>query len=388
MPHIRNPELEPVVTGFGVVSSIGATAGDFWASVLAGRSGAARVRAFEPGPLRNTVACEVDDAALAHVPADGQTRAGRLAACAAAEALETAGLPAGAVDAVCVGTTMGDLASVEDARAAASASSASFAARMAAALGIAAPASTLVTSCSAGNLAIFRAAELVATRRAACVLAGGADAMSKLAFIGFSRMRAMAPARCTPFDRDRRGILLGEGAAFLTVESRASAARRGATIFAAIAGYGLSCDAYHLSTPAPDGRGAAAAMRLALEDAGVEPREVDFVAAHGTGTPHNDVAEAAACADVFGPHRPFVSSLKALVGHTLGAASALQAVACTLGLRDQRVPPAWQVDTPDPACDVDLPRPGQYAERPLRVMISNGLAFGGNNSCLVLRSAS
>ena len=389
MPRAGNPELEPVVTGYGVVSSIGRDAPSFWASVLGGRSGAAPVRAFDPAPLRNTIACEVEDAALDGVPS-GPTlaRASRLAVRAAGEAMALASLTPGEIETICVGTTMGDMPALEDAGFAQPTpiTENAFAARIAAALRIAAPAMTVVTSCSAGNLAIFRAADLIVTGRASRVLAGGADAMSRLAFTGFSRMRAMAPSRCAPFDRDRKGILLGEGAAFMTIESRASAERRGATPYAAIAGYGLSCDAHHISTPAPDGRGAAAAMRRALEDAGLDPSEVDYVAAHGTGTAHNDAAEAAACAAVFGSHRPFVSSLKALTGHTLGAASAVQAVACTLALGDGRVPPAWHADHPDPACDVELPRPGAYVDRPLRVAISNGLAFGGNNSCLVLRS--
>lgn len=126
-------------------------------------------------------------------------------------------------------------------------------------------------------------------------------------------------------------------------------------------------------------------MAAALDEAGAEPTEVDFVSAHGTGTMHNDIAEAAACAAVFGSHRPYVSSLKALIGHTLGAASAIQAVACTLSLRDQRIAPAWNITTPDPECAVALPLPGRFEARPVRVIISNGFAFGGNNSCLVLR---
>jgi 3-oxoacyl-[acyl-carrier-protein] synthase II len=312
---------------------------------------------------------------------------------AAGEALAHGGVGPHEIDAVCVGTTMGDLPEVEAGLAgdrwlepAAAILSRGFAERIADALGVAAAADTIATSCSAGNLAICRARDLVRSGRASRVLAGGADAFSRLAFVGFARMRAMAPLRCTPFARDRKGILLGEGAAFVVVESRASAERRGAPVHALVAGAGLTCDAYHVSTPAPHGRGTALAIRQALADAGVEPDEVDFVSAHGTGTPHNDVAESHACASVFGRHRPYVSSLKALIGHTLGAAGAIQAVACALALRDQRIVPAWHVDTPDPDCDVELPLPGCVQPRSLRVVISNGLAFGGNNSCLVLRA--
>jgi 3-oxoacyl-[acyl-carrier-protein] synthase II len=387
---------EPVITGFGVISSIGLTASAFWEGLLAGRHGARPVQRFQTGKLRNIVACEIDDPSLDEpAGADGLSRASRIAERAASEAIAHAGLEAAGIDALTVGTTMGDLPAYENTFGAAaspvldtSSTEGSFAAGVGLSMGITGPATTLVTSCSAGNLAIFHAAELVASGRARRVVAGGSDAISQLAFVGFSRMRAMALERCRPFDKNRTGILLGEGAGFIVVESRASAEARGARIYAQIAGRGLSCDAHHLSTPAGDGRGALAAMRLALAEAGATPAEVGYVAAHGTGTPHNDVAEAKACVTLFGAHRPYVSSLKALIGHTLGAASAIQAVACLLAMRDQRVPPAWHVDTPDPACDVALPPPGCRPAKPLSLTISNGLAFGGNNSCLALRAVS
>lgn len=395
MAAVRDPEFEPVITGIGVVSSIGDGVEPFWRSLLAGVDGARPVRCWAgaPNPLRNTIACEIDDGVLDGALTEDLTRASALGARAAAEALATARADREAVDALCVGTTMGDLPDIEEALASgtdqeyvARVSSRSFGERIARAIGVEAPASTVGTSCSAGNLAIFRGAALVRSGRARCVVAGGADAFSKLAFIGFARMRAMAPARCTPFAADRKGILLGEGAGFVTIEARGWAERRNAPIYAVIAGYGLSCDAHHISTPAPNGRGAAVAMAAALEDAALAPASIDYVAAHGTGTAHNDTAEARACGTVFGQHRPYVSSLKALIGHTLGAASAIQAIACALSIRHQRIVPAWHVEAQDPACDVLLPRPGEIDERPIRAVISNGFAFGGNNSCLVLRS--
>ena len=392
MAVARISKLEPVVTGFGVVSSIGIGAERFWRAVLAGETAAHPVRSFDPSPLRNTIACEIDGFVPAAVDGcDEPPRASALGICAAREALATAGVDPAAVGAVCVGTTMGDLPTIESFFGAGEhpelvsrVTSRTLAERIAEALRIAAPAFTMGTSCSAGNLAIFRGVDLIRTGRATTVLAGGSDAFSRLAFIGFTRMRAMAPARCTPFDQGRKGILLGEGAGFVVIESREWAERRGAPMYAMIAGCGLSCDAHHISTPAPYGRGAAAAMAAALDDADIEPEQVDFVSAHGTGTIHNDAAEAAACTTVFGSHRPYVSSLKALIGHTLGAASAIQAVACTLSLRDRRVVPAWNVTTPDPECAVELPLPGRFEPKPVRVVMSNGLAFGGNNSCLVL----
>ncbi len=393
----RGEDRTPLITGFGVVSAIGTGAEEFWRAVLAGTQGVRPVRSFDVSRMRNQVGCEVDDRRLDGIAPEAP-RATRLGAAAAGEALAVAGLDPTRIDAVCVGTTMADLPSVEDRLSdVANAETAAavrplvdgdFAGRIAAAAGVAAPSVTIATSCSAGNLAIFRAADLVRSGRASAVLAGGADAFSRLAFIGFSRMRAMASERCAPFALGREGMLLGEGAAFVVVEPAFEVARRGARAYAEIAGYGLSCDAYHIATPVPDGRGAAAAIELALDDARVAPEEVDYVSAHGTGTRQNDMAEARAYGRVLGGRRPYISSLKALVGHCLGAASALEAVASVLSLRDQRVIPAWNVERADQECDVELPLPGRIdpATR-LRVVVSNGFAFGGNNSCLVLRAA-
>jgi 3-oxoacyl-[acyl-carrier-protein] synthase II len=395
---MRSPEAaRAVVTGLGVVSSIGCGAEPFWRGVLAGRSGAKPIRSFDTSALRTHVGCEVDDEALGSA-LDGERaelpRTSRLALAAAAEALTAAGLHGEDVDALCVGTTMGDLPAVEDQlrsghehREAARRSSltADLGTRVARSLRTCGPAVTIATSCSAGNIAICRAVDLVRSGRAERVLAGGADSMSRLAFVGFSRLRAMAPERCTPFAAHRKGMILGEGAAFLLVESGASARARGVRVQANLTGYGLSCDAHSLAHPAPDGRGAALAMAAALRDAALAPEAVDYVSAHGTGTQQNDLAEASACKAVFGSHRPYVSSIKALVGHCLGGASAIEAAASVLSIRDGRFIPAWNVDVQDPACDVELPLPGRAdSRRHLNVVLSNGFAFGGNNSCLVL----
>lgn len=389
-----------VVTGFGVASAVGVGAEDFWQGVRSGRSGASPVRSFTTKGLRNHNGCEIDDALLtASVRPAWRVlpRASRLAAISASEALSRAGLDAEAVDGICVGTTMGDLPQIEgdlgqleqngNESEVSGILATDFATRIARALGIRGSALTIATSCSAGNIAIFRAADLIAAGTHSRVLAGGADAFSELAFIGFSRMRAMAPERCTPFSRDRKGMLLGEGSGFLLIESLRSARQRGARVYAAVVGYGLSCDAHHIATPDASGRGAATAMSVALRRARLGATEVDYVSAHGTGTPANDLAESRACGQVFGDHQPYVSSLKALVGHSLGAASALEAVACVMSLRDQRFVPAWNVEAPDPDCPVRLPLPGAEEDQPgpIDVVVSNAFAFGGNNSCLAMR---
>ena len=398
-----NDDRQPVVTGFGVVSAIGIGAEPFWRGVRGGRQAARPVQAFDTAHLRNRVGCEIDDALLPP-PAAGRPplpRASRLAVIAAGEALATAGLDAAAVEGLCVGTTMGDLPAVESSLAdlagpesralVQDALGSAFSSRIAEALGIAGPALTITTSCSAGNVAICRAADLIANGSRSVLLAGGAEAFSRVAFIGFSRLRAMAGELCTPFATGRKGMLLGEGAAFLLIESLGAARRLGARANSAKAVYGLSCDANHVATPDPSGRGAAAAMRQALDHGRIAPAEVDYVSAHGTGTQANDLAESRAYHAVFGEAggpgaRPLISSLKALVGHSLGAASALEAVASVLSLRDQQLIPAWNLAAADPECGVELPLPAACgAPRRLDVVLSNAFAFGGNNSCLALR---
>jgi 3-oxoacyl-[acyl-carrier-protein] synthase II len=396
----RAEENLPVITGCGVVSPIGIGAAAFWSAVQSGAAGARPVRAFDSSAMRNHVGCEVDDARLdAAAGAAGfqqLPRASRLAAVAAVEALQAAGLAAEEVDGLYVGTTLGNLPEIETelagvargigSTAAAATLGRDFASGIAQAIGICGATLTVATSCSAGNVALCRAADAIAAGSHRRLLAGGADGFSRLAFVGFSRMRAMAATSCTPFARGREGMLLGEGAGFLLLESRRSARARGAPILAAVAGYGLSCDACHLATPDLSGRGAASAIGQALESAGLAPRDVDYVSAHGTGTLANDLAEGRACQAVFGDDQPYISSLKALTGHSLGAASALEAVAAVLSLRDQLLIPAWNVAAPDPQCGVRLALPEDLGgAATLDVILSNAFAFGGNNSCVALR---
>jgi 3-oxoacyl-[acyl-carrier-protein] synthase II len=244
----------------------------------------------------------------------------------------------------------------------------------------------LAGACAAGNYALGHALDLVRLGRADAVLAGGTDAFSRVAFTGFARLGALAVEACRPFSADRDGLVLGEGAAMLVVESAASAAARGAVPLAELAGIGLSGDAFHIVSPDPQGRGAARAMKAALEDAGVERGEIGYLSAHGTGTPANDRAEVAAARAVFGKQGPPMSSIKALTGHGLGAASALEAVACVQALRTHIAPPTWNFTRVDPECDWDA-IPNEPRELELGVVLSNAYAFGGANASLVLRAA-
>jgi 3-oxoacyl-[acyl-carrier-protein] synthase II len=244
------------------------------------------------------------------------------------------------------------------------------------------PRRTFGTACAAGNYAIGAAHRAVAAGRVDIALAGGVEPFSRIAMLGFARMRAMAPDGCRPFAPARRGMTLGEGAAFVVVESREHAAARGAMPLARIGGLGLAADAHHPTAPREDGSGMAAAMRAGLKAAEVSPGDVGWVSAHGTGTPRSDSAEALALHEVFGPSVPPVSSAKGAIGHTLGAATAVEAVLSVLALRDGVLPPNGGVDACDEGLDLDV----VLAARPsaLYWVMSCGYAFGGLNSALLL----
>jgi 3-oxoacyl-[acyl-carrier-protein] synthase II len=240
------------------------------------------------------------------------------------------------------------------------------------------------TACAAGNYAIGYACDLIRSNRAEVMLAGGADPFSKVAFTGFARLGAIAPEKCQPFDKNRKGMMVGEGAGILVLETYERARNRGVEPYAEVIGYGLSCDGYHMTTPHPEGIGAIAAMEKALQAAGIEPGEVDYINAHGTGTPANDRSEAIAIKKVFKDRKILVSSIKSMIGHTMGAASAIETIACALALKNGIVPPTVNYENPDPECDVDCV-PNTPREVAIRIALNNAYAFGGNNSSLVLR---
>jgi 3-oxoacyl-[acyl-carrier-protein] synthase II len=255
-------------------------------------------------------------------------------------------------------------------------------------LGMHGPRLSLMTACSSSATAIGLGLDMIRLGRVDRVLAGGAECLSALTFGGFSALRAMDNQPCRPFHVERKGLTLGEAGVMLLLEAADSVARdgRAPAPYAALAGYGVSADAHHLTAPAPDGRGATAAMRSALRDAQLAPEQVQYVNAHGTATIHNDPIEVEAIRQVFGPHadRLVVSSTKAMTGHALGAAGALEAAICALSVSEGLVPPTLRLDQPDPACDLDLV-PLKSRDADLQAALSNSFAFGGNNTSLVLR---
>lgn len=245
------------------------------------------------------------------------------------------------------------------------------------------PVETITTACASGTHAVSAAARLVASGRCDAVLAGGADScQSPTNVAAFGTMRALSGSGVSrPFDAARDGFCFAEAAGALVLEEAAAARARGARIYAEVLGSASGADAYHLTAPAPGGRGAATCMRAALADAGVTPEQVTHVNAHGTSTPLNDAAEAQAIADVFGAHRPAVTSVKGVTGHSLGAAGAVEAVALALTYAREEIPPTVGVTEPDPELDIDLVlEPRAWTPAPA---MSNSFGFGGHNGCVV-----
>jgi 3-oxoacyl-[acyl-carrier-protein] synthase II len=390
-----------VVTGVGLVTALGNGAAA-WRNLLDGRCAIAPVRSFDTGKHAATLGAEIVD----FDPPPDAARFGRATSfglAAARAALSDAGLEDAAVEplraGVMVGTTSGEPAfveRVEDARAAGVALASAeaelareypshlMATRIARDAGFLGPVMTMASACAAGNHAIASAAGVLRSGRGDVMLAGGADAFSRITFTGFARLGAIAPERCQPFDRHRKGMVPGEGAAMLVLEREEFARRRGARIYAEVAGCGLSCDAYHMTGGDPSAAGAIRAMQGALDDARLSPADVSYISAHGTGTPVNDRLEALALARLFGDSRVPTSSIKSMLGHAMGAASAIEAVACVLATVHGVVPPTINYETPDPECPLDCV-PNTAREYRVTVAMNNAYGFGGNNASVIFR---
>ncbi len=252
------------------------------------------------------------------------------------------------------------------------------------AFGITAPCQVIANACASGTNAIGHAFQCVRSGRYQRVLTGGYDALSELVFIGFDSLQAATAEKCRPFDRTRSGMVLGEGAAVLALENLETARARGAEILGEIVGYGISTDNYHLTQPNPNGDGAARAMRRALDDARHSPAEIDYINAHGTATAFNDAAEGRAIAELFDATP--VSSTKAMMGHSLGAAGAIEAVISLIALREQFLPPNINFERGDPDIDINIVANVAAAAR-VRTVLSNSFGFGGTNASLVLQAA-
>ncbi|MBX3207088.1 MAG: beta-ketoacyl-[acyl-carrier-protein] synthase family protein [Labilithrix sp.] len=393
------------ITGVGVVSSIGLGKEAFFASLAAGKSGITPVEAFDASNLGRSNAGEVKAfRARDHLTAAEARRMGRcsqMALAAARMAIADAALPdgtlAGPRASVVLGTTMGEADVLEDLDHAWIAKglpgvrrawipkygSTLLPIHVARAVGAEGAVLTLPAACAAGNYAIGLACDLIRAGKADVIVTGAAEMLQELQFSGFVRLAAMATARCQPFDLNRQGLILGEGAGVLIVESEAHAVRRDARVLAEVGGHGMTCDAYHITRPHPEAAGSIGAMRQAIERSGLEPSAIDFVNAHGTGTKHNDAAESKVMREVFGDRRVPISSMKSMLGHCMGAASALEAIGCLMTLETGIYPPTIGYETPDPECDVDVVA-NEAREGKADIVLNNSLAFGGYNSVTCL----
>jgi 3-oxoacyl-[acyl-carrier-protein] synthase II len=393
-----------VVTGLGPVSSIGVGVAAFGKALREGRSGISRITSFDASGFPHQHAGEVrgfDPAAgLRRLDPARAGRASQFAAVAARLAVKDGRLDLDRVDRgrvhAVIGTTSGESQVTEALTA--QILGGGFpsqqpqlleqlgAHRLANAvseeLELRGESLTLATACSASNYAIGYAYDLLSSGEADAVLAGGADAVCRWAHAGFFRLGALTDVAVRPFDRDRSGILTGEGGAVLLLETYQHARARGARIQAELLGYGLNCDANH--PVSPDSASIASCMRLAQRNAGVKADEVDYICAHGTGTQANDLVEAQAIREVFGPKTPPVSSIKSMIGHTMGAACGFGAIASVVAIRHGFLPPTINYRCPDPdLVDID-PVPNVARSAKVRVVQNDGFAFGGNNAIVMI----
>jgi 3-oxoacyl-[acyl-carrier-protein] synthase II len=394
-----------VVTGLGVVSSVGIGKEDFWKSIVSGTSGISQVSSFDTKGFRCHNAGEIKNFKPEKFIPKRKVRffgrTSQLAIAATSLALEDSQVPLKRINrgrtGVFIGTTMGEKPLEESLdvwiREGASSISKSkilqssannISANIAIHFQLQGPNYVIPTACAAGNYAIGYGFDLLRKGDLDFAVTGGADAFSKIAFSGFQRLYAMAPEKCQPFDKNRKGLIIGEGAAILVLEALDSALKRNTEIYAEILGYGISCDAFHMTASQPDG--IKKAIIKALEETGVKREEVDYISAHGTGTPGNDRTECAAIKSVFRKNYKTipVSSIKSMLGHPMGAASAIEALTCCLVVKDNIIPPTINFKTPDPACNIDCV-PNKSRVKRITIALNNGFAFGGNNSCLVIK---
>ena len=403
------------VTGLGAVTPLGNDARATWRAAIAGESGIDWIRAFDAAELPVRIAAEVKDFDPTQVASAKEVRKLErnvlLSLGAAREAMGDAGLNGfdptrvGIVFGTAIGGVNGLLDQEEIRRErGADRVSPNFlpnvlvdsaSGQLAISLGIKGPNYAVVSACATGSHAIGEGAELIKRGSADAVLAGGAEAcMHPLILAGFTAMRGLAvenedpPRASRPFDATRAGFVMAEGACVFVLEELEAAQRRGAKVYAEVLGYGASNDAHHMAQPEPEATGVADMMRIALENAGVAPERVGYINAHGTSTPLGDLAETKAIKDVFGAHayELAVSSTKSMMGHTFGAAGAIEAMMCVLALDEGVIPPTINYRQPDPECDLDYV-PNEAREAKLDVALSNAMGLGGHNGCVLFGRA-
>jgi 3-oxoacyl-[acyl-carrier-protein] synthase II len=409
-----NSNKRVVITGVGLVTAAGTTTAESWGAIASGRSAVSKISGFDTAGFATNIAAEIKDyQAAEYMPAKDARRNDRsvqLAANAANQCL--AGVPLDSFDrdrvGVVIGSGIGGIDTLEKQheiylnRGPGKVSpffipmmiSDMAAGYVSIAHDLRGPNYATVSACASGGNAIADAYMLIRAGIADAVLTGGTEAaVTPMSLAGFCSVKALSRRRndepekaSRPFDAERDGFVLGEGAGILFVEELEHARSRGATIMAELAGVGLTGDAHHITAPPPDGSGAIRAMQSALDDAGMRAEDVDYINAHGTSTQLNDAAETKAIKDVFGDHTQqlMVSSTKSMIGHLLGAAASVEAILCVLALRDGILPPTINLDHPDPACDLDyIPHEARKADAD--VALTNSFGFGGHNVTLIIK---
>lgn len=394
------------ITGLGIITAIGENSAEFREGLFKGKSGIGPVTVFDATGFPSRVAAEVKSKDLI-APFETKeikrvSRCDLLGLIAAAEAIGDAGFDLDACNpneiGVVLGGGAGGMLSWERFRRAQwskkgsprpslllPSSPCTLTDLIANRYGLNGTRSTISTACSSSSTSIGYASDLIRYGMQEVVVSGGSEALSELTFAGFNSLRVVDPEYCRPFDRNRMGLSLGEGAAIVILEAYERAKRRGATIYAEVLGYAINSDAFHMTSPDPEARGMNRVMAKALENAHVAPEQVDYINAHGTGTKINDQTETRAIKQVFGETRAkglAVSSTKSMVGHCLGAAGAVETAATILAVHEQVVPPTIHLEEPDPECDLDYV-PNQARPKEIHIAMKNSFAFGGNNTAVV-----
>lgn len=402
-----------VITGMGLITPIGTGLGEFWDNLVSGKSGIRRITRFDVSSYPCQIAAEVDfdpSTQIDRREARKMDRFCQFAIVAAREAFQDAGLNGSfrpERSGVLIGTGIGGMETFERETRVLQEKGPSrvspffipmMIANMASGqvsidLGLKGPINTVVTACATGTNAIGDAYRIVSRGDADVMICGGTEApITSLALAGFSAMKALStqndlgPGACRPFDLNRDGFIMGEGSGVIVLESYDDAVARGAHIYAELIGYGMTSDAYHITAPSPEGEGAARAMKAAMASAGLRPEDVDYVSAHGTSTPANDLNETRAIKTALGDRAGdvMVSSIKSMIGHLLGAAGAVETIATALALQNGVVPPTMNYNEKDPECDLDYV-PNQARKADIKVALKNSFGFGGQNACLALR---
>lgn len=392
--------MSVVVTGMGIRTTLGYDVETFWSALLRGEIGTRELEHFDTSMLATHRGGELTELRNHRADPNASPIALRLATATAATAAEDARIAGSGIDpdrvGVVFGTVMGTRPAVESWLVKPQeqtvgghtwTSSTTLSRATAASLGFGGPNCVLSTACASGNSAISFAAEALLSGSADAMVAGGADELSYAMLLMFDSFRALSPDVVRPFDVNRRGLMLAEGAAALVLERESDALARKARVYGRIAGWSNAADAHHMTAPHPRGDGAIRSIRGALAQAGASVHDVDYICAHGTGTPSNDVSEAAAIHSVFGARatQTPISSLKGALGHTQGAASMIEALCCLLAMRDEIMPPTANCDTPDPACNLDVVTKEPRVAK-LRLALNNAFGFGGNVECITLQA--